>query len=75
MTIGIVFVACLAARIAGKTSEHEDINVELHEFGHETWNAVRLSFRVALLDQNGFAVDMPSSRSPSERHRPTDRDW
>ena len=37
MTIGIVLVACFAARIAGGVEE-KDIDLELDEFRHEAWD-------------------------------------
>ena len=35
MTIGIVLVAFLAARIAGTCSDDKDIDLELHDFGYD----------------------------------------
>ena len=41
MTMGIVLVACLAARIAAVDLEDKHIDLELHEFGHKAWDTVR----------------------------------
>ena len=40
MTIGIVLVACLAARRVDPVRDDKDIDLELHEFGHKTWDAI-----------------------------------
>jgi hypothetical protein len=50
MTMGIVLVACLAARIVAKADKH--IDFELHEFGHKAWDTVQLALSVAILYEN-----------------------
>ena len=54
MTMGIVLVACLAARIAGRFGADKHIDLELHEFGHKAWDTVRLSLSIAILNQDVF---------------------
>ena len=41
MTMGIVLVACLAARIADGYGDN-DIDLELYEFGHKAWDTVSI---------------------------------
>ena len=57
MTIGIVLVACFAARIAGRY-EDKDIDLELHEFGDEGWDPFPLSLRVAILNHDIFPLNV-----------------
>ena len=57
MTIGIVWVACLAARIEER-SKDKDIDLELHEFSHLAWNLIQLSLTVAIINQNVFALNI-----------------
>ena len=58
MTMGIVLVACLAARIADEGWDDKDIDLELHEFVHEAWDTVRLSLSAAILDHDVFPLDV-----------------
>ena len=64
MTMGIVLVACLAARIAGMRSQDKDIDLELHEFGHKAWDTVRLSLNVAILNQDVFPLNVTEISQP-----------
>ena len=58
MTIGIVLVACLAARIPGKVAEDKDVDLKLHEFGNEAWETVLHSLSVAILNQYVFPLNV-----------------
>ncbi len=64
MTMGIVLVACLAARIAARSSRDKDIDLELHEFGHEAWDTVQFSLSVAILNQDVFPLDITEISQP-----------
>ena len=58
MTIGIVLVACLASRIAINGASDKDIDLELYQFGYETWKTVLFSLAVAVLHQDVFSLDI-----------------
>ena len=64
MTMGIVLVACLAARIADEVYDDKDIDLELHEFGHKAWDPVQLSLSVAILNQDVFPLDITEISQP-----------
>ena len=54
MTMGIVLVACLAARIDGRDYDDKDIDFELHKFVHEAWDEVEFSLCAAILNAMFF---------------------
>ena len=64
MTMGIVLVACLAARIAGRGTSDKHIDLELHEFGHEAWDTVHLSLNVAILNLDIFPLNITEISQP-----------
>ena len=64
MTMGIVLVACLAARIADGIVDDKDIDLELHEFGHKAWDTVQLSLSAAILNQDVFSLDITEISQP-----------
>ena len=64
MTMGIVLVACLASWIAAGRSNDKHIDLELHEFGHEAGDAVRVSLNVAILNQDVFPLDITEISQP-----------
>ena len=65
MTMGIVLVACLAARIADRMRwDDKDIDFELHKFVHEAWDRVPLSVSAAILDHDVFPVNMTEISQP-----------
>jgi hypothetical protein len=67
MTMGIVLVACLATRIVGSSPRDEDINLELHEFGHKAWDTVRLPLGVAKLDHDVFSINITELSQPAAK--------
>ena len=64
MTMGIVLVACLAARIAAGSCKDKHIDLELHEFGHKAGDTVQLSLSVAILNQDVFPLDVTEISQP-----------
>src|SRR5262245_36361556 len=64
MTMGIVLVACLAARIVAKFPPDKHIDIELHEFGHKAWDAVHHALSVAILYKNVFPLDITEIAQP-----------
>ena len=57
MTMGIVFVACLAARNPA-TRNHENVDLILHQFGHKAGDTFRVSFTRAILNLDIFALNI-----------------
>ncbi len=64
MTMGIVLVACLAARIAGVSPHDKDIDLELHEFGYKAWDTVQFSLSVAILDHDVLSLNVTEISQP-----------
>ena len=64
MTIGIVLVACFAARIAGGVEATRTSTLSCYEFSDEAWDTIRLSLKVAVLDQDVFALDITEIPQP-----------
>ena len=58
MTIGIVVVACLAARAPGTAVGHDDVDLEPHQLGRELGKPVVLALRPAELDDEVLALDV-----------------
>ena len=57
MTMGIVTVASLAARVAAGPRD-DDIHVETHELGREVGQAVEFSLRLSILNDNVFTLHL-----------------
>ena len=64
MTMGIVWVACFAARIAAEGTSDKHIDLELHEFGHEAGTTIGLSLLVAIFNQDVFPLDIAEVSQP-----------
>ena len=56
MTIGIVEVASLAARVDCRTSRDDDVYLETHEFGRKLRQAIGFSLCRSPLDDNVFPL-------------------
>ena len=64
MTMGIVLVAFLAARIGKVDVSDKHINLELHEFGHKAWDTIQLCLNVAILNQDVFSLNITEIAQP-----------
>ena len=58
ITIGIVVVACLAARITGGRSDNDSINVEPHELGDKIRHTFLLALSVTIFEHDVFPVNV-----------------
>ena len=56
MTIGIVLVASLAARITTLLTADDDIDFLLHELVHERGHPIQSALPIAAFDQDVFAL-------------------
>ena len=56
--MGIVVVACLAARAAGVPLRHQDIHLETDQLGREVGEPLELPFRPAVLQDEVLAFDI-----------------
>ena len=56
--MGIVLVACLAARIAGEGHGDKDIDVKLNEFVNKPWGTVLISLFIAIFNQDVFPLNV-----------------
>ena len=50
ITMGIVFVAFLAARIGLSPPRHEDMDLETHQLGRKLGEPIELPLRIPVLD-------------------------
>ena len=57
MTIGMLLVACWAARSAGVPDSDDDINLEPDELGGKRGKAIGVTFSPAVLDVTCLALD------------------
>ena len=55
MTMGIVLVAFLAARVATDPGD-DHIDLETHEFGRKVGKAIGISLRISILNDNVFPL-------------------
>ena len=58
ITIGIVLVAFLAARISGPSCCHDEINLETHQLGHKLREPIALPLRISVLDGDVLSFDV-----------------
>ena len=58
MTIGIVDVAPLAARVGRPTARDDDLDLESHELGRERGKTFQFSLCRSPLDENVFSLDV-----------------
>ena len=59
MTMGIVTVASLAARVSCRTTRDDDVYLETHELGRERREAIEFSLCISPLNDNVFPLDVP----------------
>ena len=59
MTMGIVDVASLAARVACRTSRDDDVYLETHQLGRERGEAIEFSLCISILDDNVLPLHVP----------------
>ena len=64
MTMGIVLVACLAARIAGGDVATRTSTLSCTSSATKAWDTVRLSLNVAILNQDVFSLDITEIAQP-----------
>ncbi len=64
MTMGIVVVACWAARIADRPVDHEDIHLEPDQLGRERGEPLSLPVGIAVLQDDGLALDVAEVAQP-----------
>src|SRR5215467_14670974 len=57
-TMGIVLVACLAARAWGCASGHDDINLKRNQFGRKGGEPLKLSFGISVFAHDAAALDV-----------------
>ena len=57
-TMGIVPVACLAAREGDRGLSHEDVNLERNQLGRESGRSVGLPLGISVFDQDVAALDV-----------------
>ena len=58
MTIGIVVVACLAARVPGVAVGHDDVDLETNQLSRQLGEPVILALRPAEFDDDVLAFDV-----------------
>ena len=58
MTMGIVVVASFAARVGYRTSRDDDVYLETHKLGRKRRDAIEFPFRISLLNDNVFPLDV-----------------
>ena len=58
MTIGIVWVASLAARVGGGRTGDNHVDLETHQFGRKRRETIELSLRRPPLNHNVFPLDV-----------------
>ena len=56
--MGMVLVACLAARAAGVPGGHDDINLERNQFGRESGEPLELPLGISVFDHDVAALDV-----------------
>ena len=59
MTMGIVAVASLAARIYSRTARNDNVYLETHQLGRERALAIAFSLRRPPLNYNVFSLHIP----------------
>ena len=59
MTMGIVAVASLAARVAVGTTRDDDVYLETHQFGRERGEAIEFPLCISILNDNVFPLHVP----------------
>src|SRR5216683_2432137 len=57
-TMGTVLVACLAARVWGCASGHDDINLERNQFGRESGEPLELPLGISVFNHDVAALDV-----------------
>ena len=62
--MGMVVVACLAARAAGVPEGHDDINLERHQFGRQSGEAVVLPLGISIFDYEVATLDVTEVAQP-----------
>ena len=58
MTIGIVLVACLAARVSVWTGRHDDCHLQMHHFDRECGDLFEFSIGPSIVNDDVFALDI-----------------
>ena len=58
MTIGIVDVACLAARVVVGPVGNDDVDIETHYLGHERGKPIKFPVSRSIFNENVFALDV-----------------
>ena len=56
--MGIVLVACLAARAAGVPPRHDDVNLQGNQFGRKSREPLELSLGIPVFDHDVAALDI-----------------
>ena len=56
--MGMVLVACLAARAARCASGHDDINLERNQFGRKSGEPLDLPLGISVFDHDVAALDV-----------------
>ena len=56
--MGMVLVACLAARARECASGHDDINLERSQFGRESGEPLELPLGISVFDHDVAALDV-----------------
>ena len=64
MTMGIVTVASLAARVVCRTTGDDDVYLETHEFGRQRGESIELSLRISPLNDNVFPLHVAKLAQP-----------
>ena len=64
MTMGIVAVASLAARVRSPTGCDDDVHLETHQLGRERGKPIEISLRGSPLNDNVFPLDVPEFAQP-----------
>ena len=59
MTMGIVEVASLAARVVSRTSRDDDVYLETHQLGRKRREAIGFSLCISPLNDNVFPLHVP----------------
>ena len=64
MTMGIVALASLAARIAAEPAANDDVYLETHQFGCKGGKAIKFSFRISRFNDNVFPLHIAKLAQP-----------